>query len=121
MIHWTSYLLLLQGEEKQQGDGSMMSLLITLGIPILIIFFLSQMILGGPQRKEKRRRDAMLKAIKKNDRVVTIGGIIGTVANVGPDGKEVTIKVDDNTRLNMLGSSIQSVLSDEGGDNSSKS
>ena len=57
--------------------------------------------------------DDLLKSLKKNDRVVTIGGIIGTVANVTPDGKEVTLKVDDNTRLKMLRSSIQTVLRDD--------
>jgi preprotein translocase subunit YajC len=56
----------------------------------------------------------MLSALKKNDRVVTIGGMIGTVANITPDGQEVTLKVDDNTRIRMIRSSIQRVLSGDG-------
>ncbi|MEM1062489.1 MAG: preprotein translocase subunit YajC, partial [Planctomycetota bacterium] len=59
---------------------------------------------------EQKRRDAMLKALKKNDRVLTSGGMIGTVANLSADGKEVTVKFGENTRIPFLRSSIQSVL-----------
>ena len=44
---------------------------------------------------------------------VTIGGIFGTVANVSTDGKEVTLKVDDSTRIKFRKSAIAEVFSDE--------
>ena len=94
--------------EDQQGSpfGSLM-------VPMIAIGFLWYFLLFRPQRREKSKRDTLLKALKKNDRVVTIGGIIGSIANVTQDGKEVTLKVDDNTRIKMLRSSIQTVLRDE--------
>lgn len=82
-------------------------------LPLVAVAVLFYLILLRPQRREQRRQEDMLKALKKNDRVVTIGGIIGSVANVSPDGKEVTLKVDDNTRIKFLKSSIQRVLSEE--------
>ena len=75
--------------------------------PIIALIALFYFILIRPQRKEQARRDDFLKALKKNDQVVTIGGIIGTVVNLTED--EVTIRVDDNTRIKMLRSSIQTV------------
>ena len=82
--------------------------------PMVAIAVLWYFLLLRPQKRDQAKRDQLLKELKKNDRVVTIGGIIGTVANLSPDGKEVTLKVDDNARLRMLRSSIQTVLKDEG-------
>lgn len=86
------------------GFGSMMMPLVLMG---LIFYF----IIIRPNSREKQRRNEMLAAIKKNDRVVTIGGIIGTVASVRDD--EVTLKVDEsnNTKITFSRASIQRILS----------
>ena len=76
-------------------------------LPIIVLFFL---LIVWPQRREQAKRDQMLNAMKKNDRVVTTGGMLGTIANISPDGKEITLKVDDNTRIKFLRSSIAQVL-----------
>ncbi|MCZ6815071.1 MAG: preprotein translocase subunit YajC [Planctomycetota bacterium] len=75
----------------------------------LIFYFL----LIRPQSKEKKKRAKMLSQIKKNDRVVTIGGIVGTVATVKED--EVTLKVDEsnNTKITFTRVAIQRVMSAE--------
>ena len=88
--------------------------------PMLAMIFLFYFLILRPQRRDQRKRDEMLQTLKKNDRVVTIGGMIGTVANITPDGKEITLKVDDNTRIKFLRSSIQSVLTDTTEDDSAK-
>ena len=77
---------------------------------VLLIIF---QFMFGPHRREQRRKEELLKSLKKNDRVVTIGGIYGTVANIATDKNEVTLKVDDNTRLKMTLDSISRVLRDE--------
>lgn len=73
----------------------------------LVIFMVVQMLFGRTDSKEKARRDAMIGGLKKNDQVVTIGGIIGNVVSVSEDKTEVTIRVDDNTRLKMQASAIR--------------
>jgi preprotein translocase subunit YajC len=62
-----------------------------------------------PQSKDKKKRTDMLAALKKNDRIVTIGGVTGTVMSVKED--EVTVKVDEsnNTKITFVRSAIQSV------------
>ncbi len=57
------------------------------------------------KRKEERKRQEMLSSLKKGDRVISIGGIIGTVADIRED--EVIVKVDDETRLKFLRSAIR--------------
>src|SRR5688500_15374088 len=68
-------------------------------LPMVAIGVLFYFMLIRPQRKEQVQRQDMLKALKKHDKVVTIGGIVGSIANVSADGETVTLKVDDNTRL----------------------
>ena len=87
--------------------------LIWVFLPPLAIVLLLYVLMDSPQRREKSKREAMMKNLKKDDRVVTIGGILGSVANITPDGKEVTLKVDDGTRIRFRRSAIAEVLSAE--------
>ncbi len=64
----------------------------------------------APQNKERAARKNTLENLKKNDPVVTIGGILGTVVNLSEDGAEVTIRVDDNSRLKMRRDAIREVV-----------
>ena len=75
--------------------------------PILVLWYLLVLM---PQNKERAKRQDMLKSLKKNEPVVTIGGIIGTVVNVTEDGEEVTVRVDDNTRLKLRRDAIREVI-----------
>lgn len=93
-----------------------------LGNPMFIlmlgvgVFFLMMIFTGGRrQKKEQRERQAMLDGLKRNDKVQTIGGIIGVVAEVRTD--EVVLKVDDagQNRVRFARSAIQQVISSRGG------
>ena len=81
------------------------------GLPlILIMFAVLYFIMIRPQRKQEKERKAMLSALKKNDQVLTIGGVYGTVAAVGED--QVTLKVDEgkDVRIRVSRGAIQAVL-----------
>lgn len=111
-MDWLSFSLLLAQEEPKGAPPE--GQLITTFLPFAAIAVIFYFLLIRPQKREQATREAMLSALKKNDRVVTIGGMIGTVANISPDGQTVTLKVDDNTRIPMIRSSIQRVMSPEG-------
>lgn len=82
--------------------------------PMLVaMFLLFYVLLIRPQRKEQKNRQLMLDNLKKNDRVVTIGGIYGTVTSVRREADEVTIKVDDSTKLRVTVSAVSRVLGSE--------
>jgi len=113
----TNLLLFAEGEAAPKGP-SMFSLL----LPFLLIGVVFYFLLIRPQRSEQRRRQEMLSRVKKNDRVVTIGGIYGVVANVHAEADEVTVKVDEttNTKLRVTLGSIARVLKDETSEDKSK-
>jgi len=91
--------------------GGFGMMLLTFG-PILLVFYF---LMIRPQRQEQSRRQKMLDGLKKNDRVVTAGGIYGVVINVHREADEVTLKVDEstNTKLRVTLSSVTRVLGDE--------
>lgn len=84
---------------------------------IFIIFYL--MILR-PQKKEQQKRQDWLNNLKKNDRVVTIGGIYGTVMNAKRESDEVILKVDEanDTKIRVVYNAIARVIVDEPKDES---
>jgi preprotein translocase subunit YajC len=93
------------------GDGGTSFLVQFFPIIAMVMLFWFFFLL--PQQKEQQQRLQMLNGLKKNDRVVTMAGLIGTIANFSADGKEVTLKVDDDVRLRFQRDSIKSVLSGE--------
>ena len=86
------------------STGSMMTTFVTFGLIIVIFYFL----IIRPQKKRDKETKEMLAAIKKGDKVVSIGGIHGTVVAV----KETTVvvKVDDNTRIEFSRNAISSIV-----------
>ena len=90
--------------DSAAAGGSLVTTLITFGAIILIFYFL----IIRPQRKRDKEAKEMLAAIKKGDKIVTIGGIRGTVAVVKES--TVIVKVDDNTRIEFSKNAISSVL-----------
>ena len=81
-------------------------------LPFIAIGLFFYFILLRPQQAEQRRRKELLNTLKKNDKVITTGGMIGTIADISSDGTRVTLKVDDNTRIKFLRSAIQEPLKD---------
>ena len=81
-------------------------------LPFIAIGLFFYFILLRPQQAEQRRRKELLTQLKKNDKVVTTGGLIGTIADISSDGSRVTLKVDDNTRIKFLRSAILEPLKD---------
>ena len=77
-----------------------------------IIFFIFYFLLIRPQSKERQRHDAMLKALKKGDEIVTTGGIIGKVVHV--EENRLTIRSGENTRLTVDRGRVAAVLDVKG-------
>jgi preprotein translocase subunit YajC len=88
-------------------------------MPFILMGLMGYFMLLRPQQKEARRRQELLANLKKNDKVVTVGGMIGTIADFSSDGTRVTLKVDDTTRIRFLRSSIQGPLDDKSDGDSS--
>jgi len=96
-----------QGPPPSPFGGGFLFLL--LGLFIFMILLSSM-----GQRKERKRREAMLSALAKHDRIQTTGGVIGTITELR--GDEVVVKVDEttNTKIRFARSAVQAVLKKSG-------
>lgn len=68
-------------------------------IPIILIYIIFYFVLIRPQRKEQKEKKAMLSSLKKNDEIITSGGIHGTIVNVKE--KTYMVRIDDNARIEI--------------------
>ena len=78
-------------------------------IPLGFMFLIFYLIVFRPQQQTQKAHAAMLKNLKKNDAVVTTGGLFGTVVNIKPES--VTLRVDDNVRIEVERSAIARLVS----------
>lgn len=108
----SSFIPFLQAATGSAGSASTSSSLIGTLIPFLLIAVIFYFFLIRPQNKKQKETEKMLNALKKGDKVITIGGIHGTVSSVKE--KTVIVKVDDDCKLEFNRTAISSVeLSDE--------
>ena len=80
---------------------------------LLMMFVVIYFVMMRPQKKKQQQHKQMLDNLKKNDRIRTIGGIIGTVVDVRND--EVVVKIDEasNTKIRFQRSAIGTVITGE--------
>lgn len=98
-------LMAAPAASSEGATGSMVTTFITFGLIILVFYFL----IIRPQKKKEKETKEMIQAIKKGDKIVTIGGIRGTVLSVKDDA--VVIKVDDNAKIEFSKGAVSSVIS----------
>lgn len=79
-------------------------------LPLILIMVFMFWTSSSAQRKEKKKRDSMLSALKRHDRVQTIGGVIGSVVEI--KDSEIVLKVDEtnNVKMRFSRSAVQQVL-----------
>ncbi len=90
-------------QEGGHGGNALGALLFQL-VFFLLLFALFYFLLIRPQQKARKRHEEFLENLKKGDRVVTTGGIWGTVVEIGD--QTVTLKVDANTRITFTKEAI---------------
>jgi preprotein translocase subunit YajC len=76
---------------------------------IVCIYYLTMVV---PERKKKVEEASLMRSLKKNDRVVTIGGIHGIVAAIGEGDEPITLKIDEsgNARMKVNRSAIAKIV-----------
>jgi preprotein translocase subunit YajC len=107
------YSLLLGAQQSagtagEAGARGPMSTLLSFA-PFILIIVIFYFLIIRPQSKKQKETQKMLAALKKGDKVVTAGGIHGTIDKV--DDSTVVLKVDDYTKIKFSRTSISSVVS----------
>jgi len=92
---------------RREAPGLFSSPLILFGLMFVVMYFL---LFRGPRKKQQQHRQ-MVQSLQKNDKIRTIGGIIGTVVDIKDD--EITLKVDEsnNIKIKIASSAIGKNLS----------
>lgn len=87
-------------------------------LPLLIVGMFAILVIPTffSQRKEKKKREELMNAMRKGDKVLTLGGLIGHVVDI--DGVEVVLRVEDG-RIRVAKSAIQQVLDSKSGPSAS--
>jgi preprotein translocase subunit YajC len=80
-------------------------------VPLMLIFVIFYFLLILPQRKKQKQHKEMVKNLKKGDRVVTTGGVYGTVIRIKPD--HVEVEVADKVRLRVQRGAISALRREE--------
>ncbi len=108
LVAWLT--LLAQEAPKGQEGPPWAQYVLPVGMVVI-----GYLVLFRPMQKQERERKALLSTLKKNDRVVTSAGIIGTVVSIKEKEEQVALKIDDgsNVRLWVLRSSIARILTGE--------
>jgi preprotein translocase subunit YajC len=75
--------------------------------PFILMFAIFYFLLIRPQQKKQRQRTTMLNALSKGDKVVTVGGLHGTIEEISDN--TVVIKVNDVTKLTFDRSSVNTI------------
>lgn len=106
-----SFISLLDGAVGAAGSASSTSQLVSTFVPFVLIIAIFYFFLIRPQNKKQKETEKMINALKKGDKVVTIGGIHGVVSSTKE--KTVIVKVDDNCKIEFSRSAIAGVESDK--------
>jgi len=101
-----TYIPILMAPQGQEGGSGLVANLILFGSIIAIFYFM----IIRPQQKRQRERQKMLDTMKKGDKIITSGGIYGTIAGI--DEKHLLVQIADNVKVKVDRGSIASVLTE---------
>ena len=80
-------------------------------VPLILIFVIFYFLLIRPQQKKAKEHKAMLKAVRRRDRIVTNGGIVGLVTKVLPDERALMVEIADGIKVKVMRDMVSSVMS----------
>jgi preprotein translocase subunit YajC len=79
---------------------------LTLLLPFVLIFVVFYFLMVRPQQKKQKQHREMISNLRKGDRVVTTGGMFGTIVGINEKDNVVVLKVGEETKLEFLRSAI---------------
>ncbi len=79
-------------------------------LPLILIFVVFYFIMLRPQQQQQKALKAKIAALKKGDRVLTAGGIVGNVTRVREGVNEIEVEIAPNVRVSVVRETISNVL-----------
>jgi preprotein translocase subunit YajC len=85
-------------------------------VPLVLIFIVFYFFMIRPQQKKQKDKEKVLDSLKRGDKVVTIGGIHGTVAGIDSEKKTVLVQVNDTTKIKFDRTAIANIEAQDSGE-----
>lgn len=111
MMSFISFLQAAGETAGQAGTASSTMGFVTTVVPFLLIILIFYFFMIRPQTKKQKETEKMIAALKKGDKVTTIGGIHGVVSSTKE--KTIIVKVDDNCKIEFSRNAIAAVEGDK--------
>jgi len=96
------FAIFLQGQPG--GD------ILTTILPFLLIILVFYFLILRPQQKRQKERQKLLNSVQKGDKIITSGGIHGTIEGMEENGKDVLVKIADNVKVKVDKSAIATII-----------
>jgi preprotein translocase subunit YajC len=96
-----------QAEAPARGQGSLFTAL----IPFILVFVIFYLLIIMPQRKRQKRHQEMVQQLKPGEKIITTGGIHGTVMGVQQD--KIEVKIASNVKIDISKNAVAAVLSEK--------
>jgi preprotein translocase subunit YajC len=94
----------LQAQPPTRGQGSFLTAL----LPFILVFVIFYLLIIMPSRKKQKKHQEMVNALKPGDKIVTSGGIYGTVMGVQED--RIEVKISANVKIDITKSAVAAIL-----------
>ena len=95
-------LILLMGQTPEGSEGGgILGLL-----PFILIFVIFYLLLIRPQMKQQKKKQIMLKELVKGDKVITVGGLHGTIEGIKEKEEVLILKISDKVKVNVSKSAV---------------
>ena len=102
--------LFLSGSGGGKGGNPMLTFL-----PLLLIIFIMYFLMIRPQAKKQKDHKAMLEKLEKGDKILSTGGIVGTIAGIKEADGLLIVKIADNVKVELSKSAVAQVLKKRSG------
>ncbi len=96
------FLVLAQAGQSPRQPG-----LFDMAVPLVLMFIIMYVILIKPQQRKQKEQDDLIKTLKAGDRIVTNGGIHGTITGVKEE--TITVRIADNVKVELNRTSVSAV------------
>ena len=77
-------------------------------LPMILVFVIFYFVVIAPHKKQQKETEKMVDSLQKNDKVITAGGVHGTIVNV--QEKTVVVRIDDETRIKVEKNAISTKI-----------
>jgi preprotein translocase subunit YajC len=107
MILTTLFTFAQQAETPARGQGSFLTAL----VPFILVFVIFYLLIIMPSRKRQKKHQEMVQQLKSGDKIITTGGIHGTVMGVHQD--KIEVKIASNVKIDISKNAVSGFVSEK--------